>query len=558
MPRLVSPGTAFKEFRRLRQIVTVFARHGFGEVLDQMRLWEHASIERHLFHRKDDFSPQTAPERLRHALEELGPAFVKLGQMLSTRPDIVPLPFIYELEKLQNQVAPIPAQEIIKVIETELNQPLSDVFIEFDDVPVAAASLSQVHRALLRTRAVVAVKVQRPGIADVVHADLDILRNLASLLKTQLKRFGILNPVGLVEEFARNLQREMDFRVEAGNMQHYSDNFRDIDYIHIPCSYPELTTSRLLTMEYIAGIGITDVNKLAAAGYDLKLIAHHIADVSLKSAFEHGFFHADPHPGNVFVLPGNVISLLDFGMMGTVSPSKREDLARLLLSLMAADEKRTARAVSNLVETAGTLDMDSLRRDVSRFIDDYARLLNEGKPLNLLLLNLWRLAITYQLGFDTHLVWLLKAVATGESISKQLDPDSNMLTYSRPYFFRLFALRFHPLHQLRALPLAIWDILELLGELPYNTLSILRQLNSGRFKVEFEHLGLEPIYESVHHASNRLALAIVLAALVISSSLLILSKLPPLWSGISIIGMSGYIVSGLLGLWLVFTILRHG
>jgi ubiquinone biosynthesis protein len=460
------------------------------------------------------------------------------------------------LEKLQNQVAPAPVSAIKNVIEEELGRSITEAFADFEEEPVAAASLSQVHIARLETGETVALKVQRPNITEDIEADLEILHTLVSLAHQYLLKLGINDPVELVNEFSHNLRRELNFGLEIKNIQRYGDNFQKEAYIHVPCVYPELSTGRLLVMEYIEGLEISETEELQARGYDLSLIARHCADIWLKSTLEHGFFHADPHPGNVFVLPGNIVCLLDYGMMGTVSMSQRERLSWLLYNLSRGDEKRVTRSLLDLAQSSDAVDINVLESKAAGIIADYVSLPLNQLHLGTLLPRLWHLLKEQDLNFDTHLVWLLKAVATGEDIAHRLQADFNMVDYARPYVRRILRYRLSPLRQAREFQMMGIDFLELLKDLPYDTKRALAQLTEGRLKIEFEHLGLEQVRKTLNKITNRLAVAIVLASLIIGSSLIIFSGLPPLVANIPIIGLAGYVVSAIFGLWLVVSIIR--
>jgi ubiquinone biosynthesis protein len=555
MPRIITPRAAYQHIQRYRQVVGILTKYGFGEFFGQIRIWEYINIEKKLLHREHELEHMSGAERLRLALEELGPTFVKLGQMLSTRPDIVPPNFILELERLQNRVAPVPTQIARAVIESELKKSIPEIFSSFDDQPLGAASLAQVHRATIKGDQIV-VKVQRPNIAPIIEADLEIMRDLAALMERYLRVTYVINPVGLVKEFSDNIRKELDFRVEANNMRRFAQNFADTPWMHIPRVYPEnCCTQKVLIMEYVDGIYISDIERLKREGYDLGLIARHGADIIFRSTLEHGFFHADPHPGNLVILPGNVIGLLDFGMMGTLSSRFRERLGRMIYYLVNNDEKRTARALLGLMESREVIDAETLEVDVSNIIQEYAHTTLHDIRLGGILFKLLHLLREHRIRFPTHLILLSKTITSIEDVARRLDPSFDILDFARPYARRFLLKNLSPIRQVRESYLTLLDSFDLLKDLPYDTGIILDQLKKGRVKIEFEHLGLDPLRATLNHIFNRLAITIILAALLIASSLIVVAGAPPRVWDIPVIGISGFALAAVLAFVLMISML---
>jgi ubiquinone biosynthesis protein len=555
MPRIITPGLAYKHLRRYRQVVGVLTRYGFGEFFGQIRFWEYINIEKRVLRREREIEKISTAQRLRLALEELGPTFVKLGQMLSTRPDLLPDDFIQELEKLQNRVAPIPTETVKQIIEAELQRPLEEIFTSFEDQPLAAASLAQVHRATIKGRQVVA-KVQRPNVAEIIEVDLDIIRTLATLMERYLHGLYIMNPVGVVREFSENIRREINFRVEANNMKRFAKNFEKTSWLHVPEVYPgNCCTQKVLIMEYIDGIEISNTDRLKKEGYNLKLLAKRGADISFRSALDYGYFHADPHPGNLMVLPGNIICLLDYGMMGTLAARYREQIGRLLYFIGDNDERRTARALLGLIESSEVIDAENLEVDVSNIIQEYGHLAMGDIQAGNIFYGLLRLIQRHRARFPTHLIWLFKSIATLEDISRKLDPDFKLVETARPFARRLILRDLDPIHQARETYLSIIDSLAFIKDLPYDVSVVLDQLKKGRVKIEFEHIGLEPIRKTFHQVTHHLSLTILLASLIIASSLMVLSGVPPLVGSVPLLGIIGFGISGILAIILIISLL---
>jgi ubiquinone biosynthesis protein len=557
MPRFIPWGPAFRRFKRSRQIVGILVKYGFGQVIDRIRAWEQINIECRIFHRCDrKIAGLEFGERVRLAIQELGPTFIKMGQMLSTRPDMVPPDIIKELEKLQDRIPPFPSQIAKKTVEEELNRPLEEVFSSFDEEPIAAASLSQVHRAKLKKGQEVVAKIRRPDIVETIEADMSIMRWLAGIVERRVAEARFLNVVGLVDELHSDIKKELDFRTEANNLVRFAHNFRGSRELKVPRVYEELCTPKLLVLEYIEGINISKIQRLIDEGYDVKLIASRLSDILFESVLEHGFFHADPHPGNVFVMPNNVICLLDFGMMGTLSQVEKADVASIVTGIATRDEKLTTRALLDLATRRDRLDEQQFQMDVSRHLQRYAYVPLNRLRLGEMLQDELRLITTHHLRFPTNLVWVTKAIATVENITSRLDPRINMIEYIKPFAEGMLRHRFNPKKEIRELGSAALEFLDLLKDLPYELRSAIRRLREGHARLEVEQVGQEAARKTLTRVTNHLAVAIVIAALLVGSSLLVVSKLPPLVSHISIIGLTGFGIAAIMGLYLVVSALR--
>jgi ubiquinone biosynthesis protein len=501
------------------------------------------------------------------ALEELGPTFIKLGQLLSTRPDFIQPDYLDELAKLQDSVPPFSYEEVQQIFREECGRDPEELFEYFDTTPMAAASIGQVHQARLSTDQLegradqhrdVVVKVQRPDIENLIAVDLEILAHLARLMEEHLEEVQGHRPTAIVHEFARSLSREIDFTIELANIQRFAHQFEDNPTIHVPDVFPPLSTERLLVLERVDGIKASEVDTLKEQGYDLSLIAERGANLVMEQIFVHGFFHADPHPGNIFILPDNVTCFIDFGQMGRLSLKEREDFADLVLNLVAANESKVAAGVLKVTTPQEELDQDALALDIGDFMDRYLYLslgeLQAGKILQ----DLLELVSRHKLSLKPNLYLMLKAMTTVEGVGLMLDPDIALIDLARPFMKQIKVGQVKPARLAQEIGETGVEYLALIRDLPDEARSIISQLRRGKMKLEFEHRGLRPLERSLDRTSNRIAFAIVLAAQIIGSSLIILSDIPPHWRGISVVGLAGFLIAGIMGFWLLISIIRHG
>jgi len=548
----------YRHFQRYREVATVLLRHQFVDLVNALGLQRYLPIShRHTLAQGEAPAPSKY-ERLRMAFEELGPTVVKLGQFLSTRPDIVPPPLIRELEKLQDTVPPVSSEEVRQVLVHEFGQPVDELFAEFEDRAHASASIGQVHRAVTMEGIAVAVKVQRPRIATVIETDLEIMADLAGLIERMVAGAALFEPTRLVQEFSRVIRRELDFASEASNMERFARHFARDKHVHVPCVYRELTTERVLTMEYVRGVKVSDAAKLKAQGLDPEVVAGHGARLLLEQVFTHGFFHADPHPGNILILPGNRLCFLDYGMMGVLSTRHRENLGALIQGLVARDERRVASAVFRLSGYNRFENSPDIEADIANFIQDRLyrplREIDIGQAIN----ELTHMLVSYGIRMPSDLFLLTKAVTTIEGIGRQLSPEFDVMSHIQPFVRKQARTRANVRRLTNDFYLFLLDIQSLLKELPSETRELITLLKRGEIRLKFEHRGLEGLIRSNDQISNRVVFAIVLASLIIGSSLMTLSKISPKWGEVPIIGFVGFVVSGVMGFCLLWSILKHG
>ncbi|MHB8789679.1 MAG: ABC1 kinase family protein [Desulfobulbaceae bacterium] len=558
--KITAIGRTYRHLNRYHQILGALFKYGFADMVDMLHIDQYLESGLQMINRKprEQLEKHTRPERLRMALEELGPTFIKLGQLLSTRPDFIPTEYLAELTKLQDNVPPFSFAEVEEIFFAETAKKPGELFYRFEEEPVAAASIGQVHRATLKDGQDVVVKVQRPDIEQIISVDLEILAHLASLAEMYFEEVQGHRPSAIVEEFARTLENEIDYTVELTNIQRFAGQFADNPSIHVPLVYRELSSQRILTMENIKGIKASRVERLQQMGMDLPLIAERGCNLIMEQIFIHGFFHADPHPGNIFILPDNVICFIDFGMMGRLSLQNREDVTDLLLHIISRHERKLTDSVLKLTNHYGEIDREALSRDLAEFLDRYLYLplkeLEAGKILHQLL----ELVSRHKIYFKPNLYLMMKAISTVEGVGQMLDPELELIRLAEPFMRRIKSDRLRLSRIADETGLTTSEYLELIRELPDELRAILRQIRQGRIKIEFEHLGVDRLRAVLDQASNRISFAIVLAALIIGSSVIVHSNLPPHWKGIPIIGLAGFLVAGVMGFWLLLSIIRHG
>ncbi len=504
----------------------------------------------------EELSSPTA-KRLRLTLEELGPTFIKVGQMLSTRADIVPADIFQELQKLQDQVPPVSAEEVMSEIESELGSPIQAIFSDFDKIPLAAASIGQVHKAQLKTGQMVAVKVQRPNIRKVIKEDIEILRTLAGLAERHWPDAELYDPVGVVNEFAKLIRQELDYTLEARNMERLARNFADDDTVYIPKVYWDFTSGRVLTMELIDGIKISQIEELRQAGFDTKRIAVRGAEVYLKQIFMHGFFHGDPHPGNIFILPNEVMGLMDFGIMGRLSPEMADRLDNVIIAIARKDYIRLTEELLHISTVDDDSDMDDVKADMSELMDRYYGVPLGQFQISELVRELGELSAKHRIRMNRQLGLLGKVLAGIEGVGRQLDPDFNILPLIEPFAGRLMAQRLSPGEMLTKAAQLAKDYADLITALPRDLRTVLEKAKSGKLRIEFKHVGLENLVPELERSSSRLSFAMIIAALVVGSAFIMRSDMPPKLFDIPVIGALGYFIAAISGLWLLVTMVRN-
>ena len=509
---MLLPGTRAGSLRRFAQISRVLVRHGFGFVFDVRR-------DRRENKGLQEFLAPNFGVRMRRSLDDLGPTFVKFGQVLSTRSDIFPEGILYELQKLQDTARPMPAGRAQAIIERELGAPVDEVFSQFDPVPLGSASIGQVHRAVLRTGEIVAVKVQRPEAPGRVAADLELMREFADFVDRRFAQRVLVDARGLVAEFEVVVRRELDYTAEAQNARRFAANFAGTPVV-IPAVYRELSTSKVLTMEFVVGTRFRDIRPLLMPPSERRRVASMGAEAIFKMAFEDGFFHGDPHPSNLLLTPEGDLALLDFGMVGFMSRGDIEALSRLFIAVIQRDASAALRALEGLGVRYATEVRGELVRELREFLNKYAGLSVGEVTLGQALSELIALARRYRVRMPPVFPLLTKALVTAEGLARSIDPTINVYEVARPYARRLLSQRYRPHALAEVATERSLEYARYVEEYPEQVRQLLGELADGELEVQLKHGGLDELIGSVDVLANRLVFAVVTAALLVGSSML--------------------------------------
>lgn len=552
----------YSEIARAREIVAILIKHGLGDFFDQIGLGRYLKVGRGFFREEEMEAVRLSPkEHARLALEELGPTFIKLGQILSTRPDIIPSDWAEEFAKLQDSAPPLSWQQIEDIIRREFHNGPLQIFKEIERTPIASASLSQVHKARLKNGRIAAVKIQRPNIEAVIENDLKIMRDLATLVERRFSVFRLYSPSEVIDEFSRAIGKELDFKLEGRHFDIFRRNFADMPEVAMPEVFWEYTTPKVLTMEFIDGVKISDFfvgkAKTKGKGIDPKIIAQNGARAVLKQVFEDGFFHADPHPANIFVLKNNRIALLDVGQVGRLDNEAKEQFAKVLLGIVEQDSEIILSALEALEIIPYEADRKAIKKEIKIFIDQYWGVPLKDIQIGRIILELIEMMIKFNIRMPDDFALLAKALLTSESVGRQVDPDFDMVSNFKPFAQKLLAQRWSPKDLLGRSRKSLKQLFEIFERLPGDLQSFLRLARRGRLLAQFELKNLDKLIYEIDRASNDIAFALIIAALIIGSSIVMALEKGPQLLGYPAFGVVGYVLSAILGVWLVIYILRR-
>ncbi|MGL4604104.1 MAG: ABC1 kinase family protein [Iodobacter sp.] len=551
--------TVMRDLPRVREIVAVLVRHGLGNLVQRLGLARGIERASDLLHLPGNHEVELldSPVRVRRALEELGPAFVKLGQVLATRVDMFPPEWIAEFEKLQSNVPAVEFSLLLPELTAALGADPYLIFQELNPEPVGSASIAQVHRARLLDGSDVVLKIRRPGVVYKIEADLRILRHIATLMEFEFSESRRYQPVKIAEEFSKSLRRELNLSTEARNSERFAQNFLGHQDIVIPKIYWEWTSESINVQSYIGGVAGNDLASVDLAGLDRCLLASRGADAVLKMVLIDGYFHADPHPGNVKYFPGNQIAFLDFGMVGRLPHPRRDQIVDLLAALSQRDEHGILNVL--LEWTGDTLvDEEKLAADIAGFMFDYENLPLKDISFGSMLNDVVQMMREHQITLPSDLTLLFKALITLEGLGRQLDPDFQMVQHLTPFVKEVILARFHPKAILKKGKEGALEVVHLLSGLPKDIGRLIKQARRGNLRIDLDLKRLDHFGLQITRSANRLTMGIVTGALIIGSSIVMTVNAGPKLFGLPLLGFLGFILAVLNTVWLVISIWISG
>lgn len=554
----------FKSAKRLQQIINVFLKYGFGRIIDQIQLGRYIPFKKRLrsFGDWPALKGPTVPERLRLAFAELGPSFIKFAQLLASRPDLITPRYANEFKKLQDEVPPFDVNEAKKIIEDELGQPLESVFSFFADTPIAAASIAQVHKAVLQDGSEVVVKIQRPQIKEQIESDLNILNIVARLLVKHVPESRFFNPIGIVDEFGRTVTKELDFVIEAKNCIRLRNDLKGNPSLYIPMVYDKYVTEKILVMEQVQGSRIDDIRAIDEMGIDKVKLAKTLIDAYFKQILENGFFHADPHPGNILVKTDGVICFLDFGIVGRVSEELKEIMANTFIAIIEKDYDGLINQYIELGIIPNEPDIESFRKDFKMDIRDFLEPLYDLKIQQIdfaqYVETFVKLSTKYNLKIPSDLLLIDKTLLILENLARQLNPDLVLVAEAQPYASKIVMKRASPTRLYQKAKKNVSDISDFIFHFPRNMTRLFNKALKDDIQVKMFHVNLPELIKDMDKASNRIAFAMVVSAILLSSAIMHAAGVEPRIFGFSFFGLISFGFALLLGIWLLISIIRSG
>lgn len=543
----------FKSISRYNQILRVLLRYGFEDLvyyLDERKRYKFIQKLIPDSSKKRALS-YTKWAKMRLVCEELGPTFVKFGQILSNRPDLIPLELIFELEKLQDNVPPMSEQASKSVVETELKNTVENLFAWFEPTPFASASMAQVHKVTLHSGKRVALKIQRAGINEVIIEDIKVMYKIADVLERRIPSLKSFDPIGLVKNFENSILKELDFINESINVQRFYNNLAKDDspdqFAEAPKVYPEFTTRKVLALEFISGIKIDQIEKLKEKNFDTKIIARRLTISYYKQIFKYGFFHADPHPGNLLVRPNGHICYLDFGMMGSMLPRDIAIFARLFIAITTKDVRKIIKALQQLSNTVVIENMRDLEFDINEFVEKYYVREIHDNEMSTILLELKDIIIAHDLKVPTYFFLFARSLVTIEGVIEKLDPTLEQFEIVKPFLRKSATRKYNPIAMGIKVANSLVELTNYIEDFPSDLKNAIRKINSGKIKVDLTHKGIDPMVHTLHRITKLLIMAFIMGTLIIGATLFIIFDIAPLWKGISFLGLASFILAVFLG-----------
>lgn len=537
-------GKTIKSANRFSHIVGVFAKHGFQNILEDLQLGKFISK----FNKSNIESKYSFSERLRMSLEELGPTFIKFGQVMASRPDLLPDDLITELKKLHDQVPALPYETVIKAIEEEYKKPWDQIFLKVEETPLGAASIAQVHRAILNDGKKVVIKVQRPGILPIIKEDLDILYTLALLLEKYLPESRVFSPSDMVEEFANSIELETDFIIEANNILRFQKNFEDDPHVVIPEVYMEYTTSKIIVLEELIGKRLSEADAFEQTDVDKYFVVETGVKAFFKMVFEHGIFHGDLHAGNFFILPNHQIGFVDFGMVGYLSQKTRDSIASILTALATEDYEQLAFEFLELAPQSYDIDITSFTHDLQALFAPYYGLSFKNFTVGKMLLDATSLASKHGIRMPSELLLLFKSIITMEGMGRLIGEDFDLLSFSGDFAAQVIKAKFGPKRIAKNMSLLAKDSSALIYSLPLQTRQLLKKFNNPNFHWKHDIKQIHDLRKSMEKSSKIIFLGMIIGSLILSGTIGMFIKHSATVYSIPIVSFVSYTLAGVTGL----------
>lgn len=550
--------TTFNNANRVREIISILMKYGFDEVVSNTALGKLVPYST-MINPPDAQSP--SDERIRRAIEELGPTFIKFAQILSNRPDLIPSGLLEEFKKLQSDVPPFKFEQVKKIIETSTGKPINRTFRYLAQKPVGAASIGQVHKGKLLSGEMVAVKVQRPNIRKTIETDISILKYIVRLSEKYIQRQGLLNPMEVIEVFEKVILKELNYEKEARNLALFKKYYEKNDRFYVPKVYPKFSNEKILVQEFIYGCKITDIETLKSWGIDRKKLAETGLDIYLSQIFEHGFFHADPHPGNIIIQNDGTICLIDFGMVGKLIKADKFHLAGIFIGMAQQDARKMTVSLQQLALDSDIDNFKALEGDLAELIEEYGTLNLGETNVSALATQLQKIIYKYQIRLPPSIYIILRALTILEGIGKMIYPELNFYQFLEPYGVKIFKEQYS-LKNIRDNGVSIFlQLFSIFNNLPFDAKEIITQIKKGKLHIEIKHEGSEELLSKMDFITNRITLAVISSALFVASAIMMTVKMSDYWmlsNGISIFSLVGFALASLLLIIVLIGIVRSG